>query len=273
MYRKQIVLVLFILIGVSALRCTPSAPPVTPTASPSVTVTTATPSPAHSPTHALATKPPPGPDPYVEERLKMVREQIERRGITDTAVLRAMQTVPRHLFVPPDVVDQAYEDHPLPIGYGQTISQPFVVAWMTALLRLKAGDKVLEVGTGSGYQAAILSELGCQVYTMEIIEPLARQAKERLSDMGYKNIVVRHGDGYYGWPEESPFDAIIVTCAPDHIPPPLIAQLKDGGRMVVPVGPPGSYQSMFLVTREGGRVKSENLGGVLFVPLIHEERD
>ncbi len=278
MDRKQAVLCIFMLISASVLRCTPVPSPeigVAPTALPSLTVTaavaTATPTYISLPSPTI--RPTPTPDPYVEERLKMVREQIERRGITDTAVLRAMRTVPRHLFVPPGMVDQAYDDHPLPIGYGQTISQPFVVAWMTALLRLKAGDKVLEVGTGSGYQAAILGELGCRVYTMEIIKPLAEQASKRLAGMGYDNVVVRHGDGYYGWPEEAPFDAIIVTCAPDHIPPPLVAQLKDGGRMVVPVGPPGSYQSMFLVTKEGSEVRSKNLGGVLFVPLIHEGKE
>jgi protein-L-isoaspartate(D-aspartate) O-methyltransferase len=197
----------------------------------------------------------------------MVRRQIEQRGIADQTVLRAMRTVPRHLFVPDKWREQAYEDHPLPIGYNQTISQPYIVALMTDLLKVDAGAKVLEVGTGSGYQAAILGELELEVYTVEIIEALATQAAERLSEMQYDNVTVAHQDGYYGWEEHAPFDAIIVTCAPDHVPPELVKQLKDGGRMVIPVGPPGGYQSLFLITKEDGQAKSESLGGVRFVPL------
>ena len=203
--------------------------------------------------------------------MEMVYRQIEQRGISDVAVLKAMRAVPRHSFVPQEWIAQAYDDHPLPIGYGQTISQPYIVAWMTELLQIAPGDKVLEIGTGSGYQAAILGELEVQVYTIEIVEELAAQATARLAEMGYKNISVRHADGYHGWTEHAPFDAIIVTCAPDHIPPPLIAQLKEGGQMVVPVGPPGGYQSMFLITKEEGQVKSRNLGGVAFVPLTRIE--
>jgi protein-L-isoaspartate(D-aspartate) O-methyltransferase len=206
-------------------------------------------------------------DPYQQPRESMVYQQIEQRGVSDPAVLEAMRTVPRHAFVPQEWLESAYEDHPLPIGYGQTISQPFIVAWMTELLQLDPTDRVLEIGTGSGYQAAILGELGCEVYTVEIIEALADQAKERLAEMGYSRITVAHQDGYYGWPEHAPYDAIIVTCAPDHIPPPLIEQLDTGGRMVVPVGPPGGYQSLFLITKENGKVKSQNLGAVSFVPL------
>jgi protein-L-isoaspartate(D-aspartate) O-methyltransferase len=210
-------------------------------------------------------------DPYLEARLEMVQGQIERRGIADEDVLRAMRAVPRHQFVPEEWVGQAYEDHPLPIGYGQTISQPFMVAWMTELLQVDSSDRVLEIGTGSGYQAAVLGELGVETYTVEIIEPLATQAGERLAKMGYDNVAVSHGDGYYGWEEHAPYDAIIVTAAPDHIPPPLIAQLEDPGRMVVPVGPPGGYQSLFLVLKEDGVVRTENLGGVNFVPFTRED--
>lgn len=233
-----------------------TAPPAEPTPSPPGS-RTAAPSPTPSPT----------PDRHLGARLDMVDLQIQRRGVSDPDVLEAMRTVPRHLFVPDKWQDEAYADHPLPIGYQQTISQPYIVAWMTELLQLDSGDKVLEVGTGSGYQAAVLGELDVQVYTVEIIEALALQATERLAAMGYDQVYVEHRDGYHGWPEAAPFDAIIVTCAPDHIPPPLVQQLKDGGRMVIPVGPPGGYQSMFLVTKEGDRVTSRNLGGVSFVPL------
>ncbi|MBN1642476.1 MAG: protein-L-isoaspartate(D-aspartate) O-methyltransferase [Anaerolineae bacterium] len=200
----------------------------------------------------------------------MVRTQIEGRGVSDPDVLAAMRAVPRHLFVPEEWLDQAYDDHPLPIGYAQTISQPYVVAWMTELLSVDPGDVVLEVGTGSGYQAAILGELGLTVYTIEIVAPLAEQATRRLAEMGYDGVTVRQGDGYYGWEEKAPFDAIIVTCAPDHVPPPLTQQLAEGGRMVVPVGPPGGYQSLFLITKADGEVKSQSLGGVRFVPLTRE---
>jgi protein-L-isoaspartate(D-aspartate) O-methyltransferase len=201
------------------------------------------------------------------DRQRMVETQIYSRGVTDTAVLSAMETVPRHLFVPADWVSEAYDDHPLPIGYGQTISQPYIVAWMTELLRLKRGQRVLEIGTGSGYQAAILAQMGMQVYSVEIVEPLATQAAARLAGLGYANVVVQHADGYYGWAEHAPFDGIVVTCAPDHIPPPLVQQLADGGRMVLPVGPPGGYQSLWLVEKRGDQVYTEELGGVIFVPL------
>jgi protein-L-isoaspartate(D-aspartate) O-methyltransferase len=209
-------------------------------------------------------------DPYQDQRLEMVRTQIEGRGVTDPQVLEAMRAVPRHRFVPEEWRAQAYEDHPLPIGHKQTISQPYVVAWMTELLQVGPGDKVLEIGTGSGYQAAVLAELGCEVYTIEIIEPLAEQARQRLEEMGFENVVVRRGDGYYGWEDQAPFDAIIVTAAPDHVPPPLVQQLKDRARMVVPVGPPGGYQSLFLITKEDGEVSSKSVGGVTFVPFTRE---
>ena len=209
-------------------------------------------------------------DPYREIRKRMVETQIRARGVTDEAVLAAMEKVPRHEFVLPQYLDHAYADHPLPIGYGQTISQPFIVAWMTELLEIEQGDKVLEIGTGSGYQAAVLAELTDNVYTVEIIEELEKSAEERLKRLGYTRVKVKHADGYYGWEEYAPYDAIIVTCAPDHIPQPLVQQLKDGGRMVLPVGPPGGYQSLWLIRKQGDQVLSKNLGGVRFVPLTGE---
>jgi protein-L-isoaspartate(D-aspartate) O-methyltransferase len=199
----------------------------------------------------------------------MVVEQIQRRGITDSGVLEAMMKVPRHRFVPPEYSSQAYADHPLPIGYGQTISQPYIVALMTQFLQLQPGDRVLEVGTGSGYQAAVLAELTDEVYSVEIIEPLGQRAAATLQELGY-NVQLKIDDGYYGWPEYAPFDAIIVTSAPDHVPQPLIRQLKDGGRLVIPVGPPGSYQTLWLIEKENGQVKSTNLLGVRFVPMLGE---
>ena len=197
----------------------------------------------------------------------MTKFQIEDRGIKDKMVLEAMETVPRHEFVPREYIDQAYADHPLPIGYGQTISQPYIVAVMTELLHLTAESRVLEVGTGSGYQAAILSELVEQVYSVEIVKELCEQAKKRLARLGHANVHVRCGDGYYGWEEHAPYDAIIVTCAPDHIPQPLVGQLADGGSMVIPVGPPGAYQVLWRVERHGDETKSERIMGVAFVPL------
>jgi len=198
----------------------------------------------------------------------MVVTQLQSRDITDPEVLRAMRTVPRHKFVPEQYLDQAYADHPLPIGEGQTISQPYIVALMTQAVKIKPGDRVLEIGTGSGYQAAVLAELTDEVYTIEIIEALGLQAAKRLRELGYSQVHTKVGDGYYGWEEHAPYDAIIVTCAPDHIPPPLVAQLKVGGRMVIPVGPPGAYQSLWLLEKQpDGRVKRQNLGGVIFVPM------
>jgi len=209
-------------------------------------------------------------DDRLEERMDMVKYQIRDRGVTDPRVLRAMEHVLRHEFVPGDYVDQAYADHPLPIGHGQTISQPYIVALMTELLDLKDTDRVLEIGTGSGYQAAILSEIVAEVYTVEIVEPLAAEAEERLKRLGYKNVHVLFADGYYGWEEHAPYDAIIVTCAPDHIPQPLVQQLADGGSLVVPVGPPGGYQTLWQITRQGQEIRKRNVTGVLFVPLTGE---
>jgi protein-L-isoaspartate(D-aspartate) O-methyltransferase len=195
-------------------------------------------------------------------RGRMVESGIVGWGITDEAVIEAMGQVPRHEFVSPEYMDQAYANAALPIGYGQTISQPYIVALMTQELNLSEGDRVLEIGTGSGYQAAVLSQLGIEVYTMEIIGPLFVSAKERLDRLGYTGIEARHADGYYGWEEKSPFDGIIVTAAPDHVPQPLLAQLKIGGVMVIPVGPIGAVQELWRITRvEEDSYQSASLGG------------
>ena len=207
-------------------------------------------------------------DRFEAARKDMVERQIASRGIADPEVLRAMRTVPRHLFVPENLLSRAYDDGPLPIGYGQTISQPYIVAYMTEALRLKKGDTVLEIGTGSGYQAAVLSPLVKRVCTMEIIPDLAASAKARLKTLGYSNVEVKEGDGYYGWPDKAPFDAVIVTAAAGHIPPPLVRQLKNGGRMVIPVGGPFMTQYLVLVEKNRkGEVATSNLLPVRFVPL------
>ena len=242
---------------------------VLPSPSPMVTETP----PELTPT---ATETPPGAmptserDPFAPYREYMVRTHIQGRGIGDLRVLNAMLTVPRHEFVPQEYQEYSYADQPLPIGYGQTISQPYMVAVMTELLDVEKGDKVLEVGTGSGYQAAILAEITDQVYTMEIIPELAESAAKRLKRLGYTQVQAANLDGYYGWEEHAPYDAIIVTCAPDHVPSPLLEQLKDGGRLIIPVGPPGAYQTLWLVKREGQEFRYENWGGVGFVPLTGE---
>lgn len=201
----------------------------------------------------------------------MVREQIEGEGISDTAVLQAMRRVPRHLFVPQDLVEYAYADRPLPIGHEQTISQPYIVGLMTELLALKKGQKVLEIGTGSGYQAAVLAEIVDSVWTIEILAPLAMSAEERLLKLGYNRVKVKCGDGYLGWPEHAPFDAIIVTAAAEHIPVPLIQQLKNGGRMVIPVGPAFLVQNLVLVEKRGGEIIRRDVAAVRFVPLTREK--
>jgi protein-L-isoaspartate(D-aspartate) O-methyltransferase len=212
-------------------------------------------------------------DPYADLRAQMVETTIRARGVESPAVIEAMLAVPRHEFVPENLVDQAYGDSPLPIGYGQTISQPYIVALMTEALDLEAGDVVLEIGTGSGYQAAVLAEIVKQVYTIEIVGALAESAADRLEALGYDNVEVRHADGYLGWPEHAPFDAIVVTAAPDHVPPPLRAQLADGGRLVLPVGPVGGYQELWLVERDGDEFTTTSLGGVRFVPLTRDVRE
>jgi protein-L-isoaspartate(D-aspartate) O-methyltransferase len=206
--------------------------------------------------------------PKPSEHERMVTEQIEKRGISDKLVLSAMRKVPRQEFVPDNMKSYAYEDSPLPIGKNQTISQPYIVALMTELLELKGGEKVLEIGTGSGYQAAVLAEIAKEVYTIEIIEYLAVSADERLHRLGYKNITVRYGDGYQGWKEHAPFDGIIVTAAPDHIPQPLIDQLKVGGRMVIPVGE--TFQELKLIVKKDKDITEKSIVPVRFVPMTGE---
>ena len=204
---------------------------------------------------------------FTELRERMVKEQIARRGISHRETLEAMRTVERHRFVPDDFVENAYEDRPLPIGYGQTISQPYIVAYMTEIVKPKPDFRVLEIGTGSGYQAAILSGLVKEVYTIERIDSLGKQAQKRLAGLNYKNVNVRIGDGYHGWKEKAPFDAIIVTAATEHIPPPLIAQLKEEGRMIVPVGSPFMTQHLMLVEKKRGKMRTSSMMPVQFVPF------
>lgn len=201
-------------------------------------------------------------------RMEMVERQIAQRGIRDTAVLRAMRTVPRHQFVEAGDSANAYDDHPLPIGYGQTISQPYIVALMTELARPNSSSRVLEIGTGSGYQAAVLAEIADSVFTVEIVEPLADAAAERLRRMAYGNVVVRCGDGYLGWKEKSPFDAILVTAAAPEIPRPLLEQLAEGGRMVIPYGEAAAVQQLLLLEKRNGRISKQEILPVRFVPLV-----
>ena len=203
----------------------------------------------------------------------MVKEQVSARGVRDSATLAAMRQVPRHEFVPPQVRRLAYEDSPLPIGHDQTISQPYIVALMTELARPKPGDRVLEVGTGSGYQAAVLAAAGCRVWTIEIFEALADEARERLGRLGFRDVVVRHGDGYAGWREEAPFDAVVVTAGADAVPPALIEQLAPEGRLVMPVGDPYTDQRLVLLEKDkAGRVSTRYLVPVRFVPLLRGVR-
>jgi protein-L-isoaspartate(D-aspartate) O-methyltransferase len=202
-----------------------------------------------------------------QRRLDMVSRQIAARGIRDEAVLEAMQSVPRHLFVPKSMQERAYADSPLPIDAGQTISQPYVVALMTELLELEPQQRILEIGTGSGYQAAVLSTLVEEVFTIEIKEILYRQATERLEELGYGNVHTRHGDGYFGWEEEAPFDGIMITASVDHVPPPLLQQLVDGGKIVLPLGHPFSFQNLVVVTKDGEDYRLRQVTGVLFVPM------
>ena len=209
-------------------------------------------------------------DLYALKRQQMVERDIRERGLEDPVVLKVMGKVPRHLFVDESLRSRAYGDHPLPIGEGQTISQPYVVALMTAALRLTSGDRVLEIGTGSGYQAAVLAEIVKEVYTVEIRKSLADKAAARLASLGYSNVEVKWGDGYFGWEEQAPFDAIIITAAANHIPPPLIKQLKEGGRLIVPIGSTVYFQALTLATKRKGELDVEQMSPVAFVPMIGE---
>jgi len=206
---------------------------------------------------------------FATHRQRMVEQQLKPRGIKDERVLAAMAKVPREELIPAAARADAYEDGPLPIGYDQTISQPYVVAFMTEQLRPKRSDRVLEIGSGSGYQAAILGELVAEIYTIEIVEPLAKSAEATLQRLGYNNVHIKVGDGYKGWPEEAPFDAIIVTCAPEKVPQPLVDQLKDGGRMVIPVGERFAQQ-LYLLEKKNGQLKESVTLPVRFVPMLHE---
>ncbi len=216
------------------------------------------------PGYLLAQKP---GDSYENQRQQMVTRQIRARGVRHPEVLRAMTVVPRHLFVPMAFRTLAYSDSPLPIGHDQTISQPYIVARMTELLDLKPGQRILEIGTGSGYQAAVLAEMGAQVFTIEIVPDLASNAQKVLSQLGYDNLHTRVGDGYKGWPRYAPFDAVIVTCSPTHVPAPLKDQLAEGGRMVIPVGPAG-HQQLVLLRKRDNRIDQEKIFDVRFVPMI-----
>lgn len=210
-------------------------------------------------------------DPLAKAREHLITDGVAAMGVESQLVLDAMRRVPRHLFVPEEHLKRAYNNIPLPIGYGQTISQPYIVGLMSEALNVEAGNRVLEIGTGSGYQAAVLAEMGIDVYSLEIIEPLAEMSTQRLADLGYDSVQVRIGDGYYGWPEFAPFDAIIVTAAPDHVPQPLLEQLKIGGVLVIPVGPVGGFQELWRIKRVSEtEFESASLGGVQFVPLTGE---
>ena len=210
---------------------------------------------------------------FQQRRMMMVRDQIEQRGITNSRVLAAMRKVPRHSFVPHNLVSRAYSDRPLPIGEGQTISQPYIVALMTDLLKIDHSSRILEVGTGSGYQAAVLGEIAGSVYTIEIKPKLYQKSKKVLQTLNYTNVFSRVGDGYDGWAQNAPYDGIMITAAVDHIPPPLLQQLKIGGRLVLPLGNPFSYQNLVVVTKTDNRYTVKNITGVLFVPMTGHALD
>lgn len=206
-------------------------------------------------------------DPFADLRRQMVLYQLEGRDIVDARVLHAMSVVPRHRFVPDKLQTMAYQDTPLPIGHGQTISQPYIVALMSQLLAVEPDQRILEIGTGSGYQAAVLAEMGAAVYSIEIVSELGRQAKKALDPLGYETVHLKVGDGYQGWPQYAPFDGIIATCAPTRIPEPLKSQLAEGGRMVIPVGP-RSHQQLVLLTKKRGEIRQEKVVDVRFVPMV-----
>ncbi|MFZ5915306.1 MAG: protein-L-isoaspartate(D-aspartate) O-methyltransferase [Chloroflexota bacterium] len=256
MYRARWMMLLLFL---AACRAVSHPPPITP---PPPTQTSV-------PTLAVTPSPIPQEDPFAALRQQMVDTCIAAQGVTDERVLAAMRAAPRHLFVPSDLVPRAYQDRALPIGYGQTISQPYIVALMTQLLDLTPGDRVLEIGTGSGYQAAVLAHIpDVEVYTIEIVPELAERTDTLLHRLGYDTIQRKQGDGYFGWPEYAPFDAVIVTAAPDHLPQPLVEQLTDDGRLVIPIGPPGGFQTLWkFVKQPDGELKAYNQGGVIFVPF------
>ena len=214
-------------------------------------------------------------DAFKKDREDMVTRQIASRGVGDPRVLDSMRTTPRHLFVPENLIGQAYNDTPLPIGEGQTISQPYIVAFMTEKLGLEGGEKVLEIGTGSGYQAAVLSLVASEVYTIEIKRVLYERTKKKLEELGYDTIRTRFGDGYHGWEEAAPFDCIMITAAVNHVPPPLLTQLKDGGRIILPLGEPFDYfgQKLVVITREGDEFFLRELLGVRFVPMTGRAQD
>ena len=250
--RRLALLLVALLVG--AAGCTSGGPPASPTSAPA----------GDSVTSASVV--------WAQRRERMVESQIAARGVADPLVLQAMRNVPRHLFVPLDRQADAYGDFPLPIGYGQTISQPYIVALMTEALHLQAGDRVLEIGTGSGYQAAVLAEMGMDVYSIEIIPELAAGAASNLSAAGYTLVATKTADGYWGWEEHAPFQGIIVTAAPDHVPEPLVAQLAPGGRMVIPIGPVGAVQTLWAFSKDAaGELVGENLGPVRFVPFTRTE--
>lgn len=209
-------------------------------------------------------------DPFVKQREEMVLKTIEKRGVKNKAVLKSMKTVKRHLFVPDNAIADAYTDRPLPIGYGQTISQPYIVAYMTEVINPKPEYKVLEIGTGSGYQAAVLAEIVKEVYTIEIIPELGHAAAARLEKLGYANVHVNVSDGYFGWPEHGPYDAIIVTAAAEFVPPPLLEQLKEGGKIVIPIGSPFMNQMLMSIDKKGEKMTTKSLMPVVFVPFTRK---
>jgi len=210
---------------------------------------------------------------FDKERVNMVETQIKGRGVSDKRTLQVMKQVPRHLFVPKRLIYRAYSDRPLPIGEGQTISQPYIVGLMTEQLKLKGSEKILEIGTGSGYQAAVLSGVAKEVYTIEIKSRLFKKTNHLLKSLNYKNILTKHDDGYFGWEGSAPFDCIMITASVDHVPPPLLKQLKDGGRLILPLGNPFSFQNLVLITKQGGDYTLKQITGVLFVPMTGHALD